>query len=785
VQNSALLLLSNLADIAPDTVKHSVMPIFTFMGANTLRQDDEYSAHVIEQTVQRIIPPLVKSLQEQGESLIAAGAELVSTFVASYKHVPVHRRLRLFQALTETLGPAEFLFAIVAKLAGKYADGDGEAEVKEFISVLAGGFTAEVQMKTVVQYLSTIKDVLSPQPQGVTATLFVTEEDGRDVPSTEMARRLLTVLRAFLASERLKARVAKSLKTTRENAEELRSFFSQAMEQTMALGNEYASDKILSKAVSEVMSQLLELLSVSEFVKVMESIIVKPESPFRSAALTTFKSRVDAEYRTDAVSRKAILDLTPQIADIIKSQSTPNELKAEALLCIQAVTTKFGKQELNYISALTEAVVGTGALRNPDSGLRVLALVCLSSMTTILGGRIVPVLPKSVPLAIEYLQAAVRSEDSSEEVSLVHNAVFKYLEELVKNVPRFITTYLVKILPLAAAAWEQDGLDEGIAHDVRRSFLMTVANKMELRNVVGAVTKSWKASCAHGAEPVQDLVDMMQKSISLATKAAVQKCHQQLLQFFLHALDLRREPEVDDVDALEDHVMKVCLDMVYKLNDSIFKPMFLRVVEWGTEDLRASDDEDGKWTRVGVVWKLMATLSENLKSLVTDYHTPILPSAISTLTTAEPHDFATTQVLKALFQGMLNDASDFWQSPTHFDPLLPALLTILPKFTELAVPCITELAAAAQSEEHSKSINSGVLAMMRNEDPAARMAAIRAMMGLYLRMGEDWLPLLPETVPFIAELMEDDEEDVEKETQRLIKRIEEYLGEGELQGMLT
>ncbi|KAF8532913.1 armadillo-type protein [Trichophaea hybrida] len=770
VQNSALLLLSDLADIAPDTVKHSVMPIFTFMGANTLRQDDEYSAHVIEQTVQRVIPPLVKSLQGQGASLIVAGAELVSTFVASYKHVPVHRRLRLFQALTETLGPADFLCSIVAKLAGKYAIGEGEAEVKDFVSMLAGGFTAEVQMGSVVKYLSIIKDVLSPQQTGDAKILFGSEEDGRDVPSQEMARRLLAVLKAFLVSERLKARVAKSLKTSREDAANLRAFFAQAMEQTMALGDRYVSNKAISTEVSEVMSQLLELLSVIEFVNVIESLITRTGSPFRSSALTTFKNRVVAEYRTDAASR------------------TSNELKADALLCIQAVTIKFGKQEQGVISSLTDAVIGAGALKSADGGLRVLALVCLTSMTTVLGGRIIPVLPKTVPTAIEYLQAAVNSEDSSIEVGLIHNAVFRYFEELIKNVPSFMTSYFTKILPLAAAAWDQDDLDEGVACDVRRNFFIAIAIKVELRTVVGAVTRAWKATCKYGGEPVQDLVETVHKAILNASKATVQKCSQALLHFFALALDLRHEPEVEDVDDLENLVLKVCLDMVYKLNDSIFKPMFLRLVEWGTEDLQSSDDEDGKWTRVAVVWRLMETLSENLKSLVTDYHTSVLPSAISTLTTSPntpEHTFATTAVLRALHLGILSDTTDFWQSPTHFDPLLPALLVILPSQSELAIPCLSELAAAAQSEEHSKAINSGVLTMMRDESLETRLAAIRAMIGLYARLGEDWLGLLPETVPFIAELLEDDEETVERECQRLIKKIEEFLGEGELQGMLT
>jgi len=51
VQNAALLLISSLADTAPELVLHSVMPIFTFMGSSVLRQNDEYSAHVISQTI--------------------------------------------------------------------------------------------------------------------------------------------------------------------------------------------------------------------------------------------------------------------------------------------------------------------------------------------------------------------------------------------------------------------------------------------------------------------------------------------------------------------------------------------------------------------------------------------------------------------------------------------------------------------------------------------------------------------------------------------------------------
>jgi len=48
VHNRSLLLLSALAEIVPELILNHVMPIFAFMGANVFRQDDEYSAHVID-----------------------------------------------------------------------------------------------------------------------------------------------------------------------------------------------------------------------------------------------------------------------------------------------------------------------------------------------------------------------------------------------------------------------------------------------------------------------------------------------------------------------------------------------------------------------------------------------------------------------------------------------------------------------------------------------------------------------------------------------------------------
>jgi len=99
------------------------------------------------------------------------------------------------------------------------------------------------------------------------------------------------------------------------------------------------------------------------------------------------------------------------------------------------------------------------------------------------------------------------------------------------------------------------------------------------------------------------------------------------------------------------------------------------------------------------------------------------------------------------------------------------------------IPAITGLAGAAGSPEHHKALNSSLLKLMRHDDALIRLAAVKCEQDLTDKLGEDWLALLPEMLPFISELQEDDDEVVERETLAWIRQIEGILGES-LEGML-
>jgi U3 small nucleolar RNA-associated protein 10 len=266
-----------------------------------------------------------------------------------------------------------------------------------------------------------------------------------------------------------------------------------------------------------------------------------------------------------------------------------------------------------------------------------------------------------------------------------------------------------------------------------------------------------------------------------------------LAKIFQNAFDLRRQSKAvaDDnlnneaMVELEAQVNEITIKMIYKFNDATFRPIFSNLVEWASSSL-PKKDKAGRNMRLQSIYGFMALFFDNLKSIVTSYATYLLDNAVDILKTVNPKDEVSrelwSRVLRTLLKCFEHDQDDFWQSPSHFSVVAPVLCAqftnaaALPLVQEL-IPAIIELAAAADSSDHYKELNGAVLKHMRSETASVRLAAVKCQQGLTDRLGEEWLSMLPEMLPFISELQEDDDETVEKETHRWIVKIEGVLGE--------
>lgn len=804
VQNAALLLIANLASTAPSLVLHSVMPIFTFMGTSVLRQSDDYAAHVVSQTIKEVVPPLIKSLRKGESGPVAGASDILVSFSTAYEHVPSHRRRDLFVALVETLGPREFLFALVSMLVDRY--GPSEA-LLVFIVDLLNSFKVDVQLETLIKLLDLTADLFKPKP-GLSFTLLGISDDGEEKDIEQVAMRQLSAFPSFLSSKKLKAEISKLADQDDMEASEVRSQYAMLLERVLLLADTVKSNKGLHSRCGAALANLLDLLSIGEFVRAVEDLLDRPELGLRQKVLRALEVRVQKESNYDATSRTVLLAFLPQLTAAIRD-SSDIRYKHTAVTCVDKIAEKYGKKDIEAVVAAATTIAGEHCLGQEDQRLRVMALLCLSSLVDVLQDAVVPVLPLALPKAVAYLGQSIDGEEPDTEL---HSSVYGFISALAEHLPYMLTTYINRILEVSNKSAEA-GLG-GEVDESRTTCLQLLARRLDAKDIFSSLENNWVPAAAAGfsvrtASPkhffgprltcyelqaITEYLNVLGIAIDKHSKNIIAKNSSTLTTIYTNAWDLRRtihasgnasESTLKEVALIEARVNEQALKMIYKLNDASFRPIFIHLIEWASSGL-PKKDSNGRKLRLEALYGFLGTFFGTLKSIVTNYATYILEDAVKVLNSVKPAAAEDRRlwglVLGTLAKCFEHDQDDFWQTPAHFGSVMPAITSQFlhapsVDVTEDLIPTVVELAAAADSQAHQKELNSTLLKHLRSEQTAVRLAAVKCEQELTDRLGEEWLSMLHEMLPRISELQDDDDEVVERETARWIVKIEGVLGE--------
>ncbi|KAI0180019.1 hypothetical protein GGR52DRAFT_529399 [Hypoxylon sp. FL1284] len=783
VQNTALLLVASLASVAPDLVLNSVMPIFTHMGGSVLRQSDDYSAHVINQTVKEVVPPLIQSLRKGKLSPLAGASELLLSFVTAYEHIPSHRRLGLFVSLVETLGADEFLFALLAMLTHMYGSTD---QIMSFSAEVFNYFTVEIQLQSLIKLLGLIGDIFQPRPSLSSALLGANELGDRD--PQKIGFRQLNLVPYLLSSRRLTTQISKLTERDDMEASKVRELYSTLLEDLLVLADSLKQYKNLYNRCADALSKLLNLLSISEFIKAVETLLDRPDVVLRRKVLRAVEVRIDEESQADVHSRTALLAFLPHLTAIIRV-SDDTAYKHVAVGCVDKISEKYGKKDPELVTAAASTIAGDQCLGQDDDKLRTMALLCLASLVDVLQDGVVPVLPSAIPKALSYIGESMTSEAPRLEV---HNAGYAFMAALAHHLPYMLSgSYLGQLLAVSSTS-SKSGLGNE-ANDARLQCLQLLAKQIDAKELFSALEQNWATASASGPIATLEHVNILGIAIDKHSKADISKNVSALSAIFLQCLDLRRmvhsrpdagEDFLRQLSRIEEVVDNVALKMIYKLNDAAFRPIFAQLMEWAVAFPKK--DMTGRNLRLLSVYGFLLMFFDSLKSIITSYASYIIDSAVDVLNTANPKNPEEhklwTKVLHTLAKSFEHDQDDFWQAPAHFNAVAPVLTAQFAhsssvNLTDDLIPAIVELAAAADSQEHQKELNGALLKHLRSEQTSVRLAVVKCEQALTTKLGEEWLSMLPEMLPYISELQDDDDEVVERETHRWIVEIEGVLGE--------
>ncbi|KAJ5593889.1 uncharacterized protein N7459_000097 [Penicillium hispanicum] len=806
VQNAALLLVAGLSAIAPELVLHSVMPIFTFMGSSVLRKDDDYSVSVIDQTIDQVVPALIQSLRNQKRDIVSGTSELLLSFTAAFEHIPSHRRLRLFHALINKLGTQDFLFAVLAMLANRYSS---DKDVLTLMSGLVSDTTPVVELTTYSKYLNLVIDAFRPKPSISQVLLGIGSDDGRD--PQKVAVDLLRDLAHLLKHSSLKSKLEAAFETENEVAAQVRACFSRVLEQVLAIGESVQSMKPVSQACGDVLGALFGTLSLVDFLDTIEVLLQGPNDDLRRKVLRLLETRLRQPPERDSASQIRVLDFLPILVGIVES-SPDSLLKHAAVACIDRITEKYGRKDPSKVISAAKAVASQSCLGHDDERIRVMGVLCLASMAEVLGQAMIPALPDALGQSLNLLEVSLAP---GKENSRLHDAVYSLFSALLVHLPFMISaSQLDKILLLSFKS-SNTSLEETCAESRQETLHLMASRKMDLTATLGAIDRNWQHAVEAGPTATNEVLQVLSLGVEKNAKSAIVKNVTVLSKILFKAFDLRREQTAKgddaafhavDLDEAETALNDVTIKMIYKLNDSTFRPLFIKFVEWATAGA-PKKDEQGQLSRLTTFYKFLDVFFGTLQSIVTGYSSYILENMVQILSTAGPG-----KATKALWLALLhtlrnsfeNDQDEFWQSPSHLAKVCGPLIAQLSHATtsktadlviEEVVPTITELAVAADSTDNHKELNTALMKHLRpssapnakaagGDNPFTRLAALKTEQALTEQLGEEWLALLPEMLPYISELMEDEDENVEREVRKWVKQIEGVLGE-RLDDMLT
>uniref|UniRef100_A0A672UEF3 HEAT repeat-containing protein 1 n=1 Tax=Strigops habroptila TaxID=2489341 RepID=A0A672UEF3_STRHB len=819
----ALLLLGAVAGMFPDKVLHNIMPIFTFMGANVLRLDDTYTFQVINKTVQMVIPALIQVNLSIVEEVVI---KIIRVFVDALPHVPEHRRLPILAQLITTVGGDKFLWVLLVLLFEQYVtktvtatsstekDAVLEADTAFWISICC-----EFNVQTQFQSMMKIIQYLTELPENKEAEMKATKlknQDGQlfnvECHSDKQLRHFKFLSVSFLSQLLSSQSFVKKIVEC-EETEELQNLEQRLLEEVLHYINTVASsvegnvDKptakfwrvLLSKSY-DMLDKVNALLPTETFIPVIRGLITNQLPSVRRKAMDLLNNKV--QQRTKWQKSQVRLKLVPELIAIAQCKRKEEEEeqainRQTALFSLKLLCKGFGTENPVPFVPVLKTAIDLISSEKEEKNVMGSALLCIAEVTCTLKAQAIPQLPRLMPALLKTLKN--KKELVSNEIYLL-SAVTALLK-VAETLPHFLSPYLLDCL-LQVVRLEKIVLEFGPSSQIslRVSSLKTIlATRLAPRILLPAVMKCYSEVANTRKNCLVPLMNILKEHIVSMEKEHLISHQSELTAFFMKALDFRTDHAQDDLEEVgktETHIIDCLISMVMKLSEASFRPLFFKLFDWSKTESALKD-------RLLTFHRIADCIADKLKGLFTLFAGHLLKPFAETLNqvnvsktdeaffdsenSTEKSCLLLQFTMNCLHKLFLFDTQKFLskeRAETLMMPLVDQLENTLggdekfqDRVTAHLIPCIAQFAVAMADDSLWKPLNYQILLKTRHTSPKVRFAALLALVEVAQKLKENYLVLLPESIPFLAELMEDECEEVEQLCQKTIQQLEVILGE--------
>ncbi|XP_015171671.1 PREDICTED: HEAT repeat-containing protein 1 isoform X2 [Polistes dominula] len=829
----ALLVLVELLKIVDVKFAfHTIMPIFTFMGSSVVRQDDAYSIQIIIKTLETVIP-IVNV--ENNEIHVC---EILRTFIVSLPDIPEHRRTPLFVKLLQLLDNYLHLYYLLTfesfVLSKSRAVNDQTPSQRlEFALNISKEFEPKRLLQVCVKLTQFLKDLpidIEEEKHQKEAILSYPYKHIFDITkNTPKHLRhykfvLVQFLRNLLSSTDFISRFAGY---SSKEVDEMRPYYDVLIIELLLLIHTTSKTadlylyhgkpivkywKVLLHHLYDVLDLVNNLLPNNIFLLSVNKLLNHELLTVKKKALELLNARLQ-QKKFNEEDHVNLLELTCSLSNIIdinvKSENQEGEIVQQTVLITFKLLAKILANKhpmiFKHILDLTTEVLKT---RNgPILGS---AALCVGELCSCLRTHAIQSLNKFIPALISLIETYCHEEIPD----VVTISIISAFQKIVESVGNFLSHYLDQILyeltRLNSFYTDTDHPKIGVVVSRLKSITQKLASYVPLRVLLPAINKTYdKLYKRNSYKCIPPLLNILSESFVSIPSADLTAAIPDLTSFFLKVFQFREDivssddlMKIDGVDLfkniqiVEENAGKALVALVLKLSEATFRPLYYRFYDWAT---RNSDHKERNIT----FFRLSANIAECLKSLFVLFAGNFLQHAAHLLTnnnqfvSQESNEYTLTEesnrielvesILLTLHRVFTFDANNF-VNQERFDTLAQPIVDQLEntmgtkeeyikRANDLIVPCIASFASAIPDDSLHKLLVYQVLLKTRHAKAYVRSAALNALIEIARKLGEDFMPLLPETVPFLAEMLEDEDEATEKCAQNAVRTLEEILGE--------
>ncbi|XP_071595136.1 HEAT repeat-containing protein 1-like isoform X1 [Heliangelus exortis] len=835
----ALLLLGAVAGMFPDKVLHNIMPIFTFMGANVLRLDDTYTFQVINKTVQMVIPALIQAedsdLSESSGSVEEVVIKIIRVFVDALPHVPEHRRLPILTQLITTVGGEKFLWVLLVLLFEQYVtktvtatsstDKDAvlEADTEFWISICCE-FDVRSQLQSImkiIQYLTELPENKEDDPGLKKSRACKTKLENQDgqlfnVEShSDKQLRHFKFLSVSFMSQLLSSQSFVKKIVEYEDTEDLQKLEQRLLEDVLHYINTVASSvegnvdkptakfwRVLLNKSYDMLDKVNALLPTETFIPVIRGLMTNQLPSVRRKAMDLLNNKVQQRTKWQKSQILQLLELVPELIAIVQCKRKEEEEeqainRQTALFSLKLLCKGFGTENPAPFVPVLKTAIDLISSEKEEKNVMGSALLCIAEVTCTLKAQAIPQLPRLMPALLKTLK--YKKELVSNEIYLL-SAVTALLK-VAETLPHFLSPYLLDCL-LQVVRLEKIVVEFGPSSQIslRVASLKTIlATRLAPRILLPAVTKCYSEVATTRKNCLRPLMSILKEHITGMEKEHLISHQSELTALFMKALDFRTEHAEDDLEEVgktESYIIDCLISMVMKLSEASFRPLFFKLFDWSKTESALKD-------RLLTFHRIADCIADKLKGLFTLFAGHLVKPFAETLDqvniskTDEAFFDSEKNIEKSclllqftvdcLHKLFLFDTQKFLskeRAETLMMPLVDQLENMLggdEKFQERVtthlIPCIAQFCVAMADDSLWKPLNYHILLKMRHTSSKVRFAALLALVEVAQKLKENYLILLPESIPFLAELMEDECEEVEQQCQKTIQQLEVILGE--------